>query len=372
MGRIPPKPEVTPLDSTPSIQISHAELADLVAVLCPDHGIDLAGVVALPCPLPLAERFGDWLREGRHGGLTYMQRDPAARLQPLQRNPGAKTLLIFGQGYTRGWPTDDPDPSAGATSEGAIPWVRRVARYARGHDYHRTFLHDIKSVINGLREQLPNLQAHASCDTGPYLEREYSWLAGLGFLGKNSCLIHEKLGSGLFLGVALTNMEVSGLPAPGTAQVAPLYAVLPRRSINPKTAYLSACGSCTKCIEACPTGALGPEGGLDAGACISAWTIEKQGHVPTDQEPEVGGILFGCDICQAVCPWNQKAAKAQLPPVRSSYTALSDHDEITLVELATIDDGEFRRRFRHTPLWRCHPEGMRRNAKRVLTNLEQE
>ncbi len=150
----------------------------------------------------------------------------------------------------------------------------------------------------------------------------------------------------------------------------PLYEVVPRRTRPPAEAYLSACGSCTRCLDACPTGALDPEHGLDAGLCISTWTIEHRGEVPQEWTDAAAGMLFGCDICQAVCPWNLKAARRGLPPVVPDYGVLSAHAELTLADLAVLDDDEFRRRFRRTPLWRCHPEGMRRNARRILEGGE--
>ncbi len=353
-----------------AIRVNLSVLRTCLAELCPQHGIDLAGAVALPCELPLADRFRQWLADGRHGNLEYMVRDPEARLQPLLRDPGARTLLVFAQGYTRGWPADDTDPSASAAGDPRAPWTARVARYARGRDYHDVLLGAIRGVLRGLRTRWPDLEAHASCDTGPYLEREYAWLAGLGFLGKNTCLIHEKLGSGLFLGVALTNLEVGGLPAGEDPQRAPLYAVVPRRRRAFTRAYLSACGRCTRCIDACPTGALDPAGGLDAGACISNWTIERRGEVPAGREAEAGGILFGCDICQAVCPWNRRAAEKAAPPVVPEYDTLAGHADIGLAELAAMTPEDFRKLFRRTPLWRCHPDGMRRNACRVRAFLE--
>jgi len=356
-----------PIEAEP-IRVTAEELAAELTRLCPEHSIDLAGAVALPGPLP---HEADWLafvNEGRHGDLDYLIREPEDRADPTRKNPWARSLLVFAQRYTAGWNSEDEAPvSGGPKGNPDDPWTDRVARYARGLDYHDVFLKDIKRVVKGLQGRWPGLVAFPSTDTGPYLERENAWLAGLGFLGKNTCLIHEKLGSGMFLGVAPTNLEVAGLPRGGQPAAEPLYAVTPRRRRPPHTVAASHCGTCTRCLDACPTDALLPTGGMDAGRCLSTWTIEWRGRPPAGREADQGGILFGCDICQAVCPWNQRAADAG--PVRSEYGNLIEHGEFRLADLLEMNDDEFRKRFRRTPLWRAHPEGMRRNTRTVLGNL---
>lgn len=348
--------------------IAAGDLAALLAARCPEHRIDLAGAVALPRELPNAHRFTGWLAAGRDGGLDYMTRAPEQRLDPTLRNPEARSLLVFAQRYTDGWPVHRRDPAAGGSAPVDAPWTERVARYVRGLDYHDVLLGDLRALLKDLTAEIPGLVAHASTDTGPYLEREWAWLAGLGYPGRNTCLIHERLGSGLLLGVAVTNLEIVDLPA---RQSEPLYAITPRRSRPPTEPILSACGTCTNCIDACPTGALVPGEGLDAGRCLSTFTIERRGLTPPQFTAAQGGILFGCDICQAVCPWNRKAGRVRrdVPPPRAEYDALPEHAELDLAGLAAISDDEFRRRFRRTPLWRCHPEGMRRNARTALRNL---
>jgi epoxyqueuosine reductase len=348
-------------------------LAALLAEFCPPARIDLAGAVTLPCPLPHHGHWQKWVAEGRDGGLEYLTRDPEGRADPTRANPGARSLLVFAQRYTDGWPAGDADPAAGGSAAREAPWTSRVSRYARGLDYHDVLLGSIKAVLAGLKRSLPGLQAFPATDTGPYLEREYAWLAGLGFLGHNHCLIHEKMGSGLFLGVALTNLQVDGLPRSGEPAVEPLFTARPRRLHPPNTAPWDLCGSCTRCLEACPTVALHPTRGLDANRCLSTWTIEWRGQAPAADRHLQGGLLFGCDICQSVCPWNQRAARrsAGLPPFPAEYGVLPEHGDLKLADLAVLDDDEFRRRFRKTPIWRCHPAGLRRNAEVVLKNLEE-
>ena len=247
-----------------------------------------------------------------------------------------------------------------------------MARYARGRDYHDVLLKAIKRLTGRLTERWPGLVAYPATDTGPYLEREWAWLAGLGFLGRNTCLIHERLGSGFFLGVAPTNLLVAGLPRPGTAASEPLYGIVPRRRHPVDHAAATRCGTCTACLEACPTAALDADGGLDARRCLSTWTIEWQGRAPAGRRADQAGLLFGCDICQAVCPWNRRAAEraaaGHAPHLGEAYRTDPAHAELDLAELIALDAAGFRARFRRTPLWRAHPEGLRRNALVVAAN----
>ncbi len=360
-------------ESPAGVQLTATELAAHLARICPDHHLDLAGAIALPCALPHADRWTSFLAEERNAGLDYLARDPEDRLDPTRRHAWATTLLVFGQRYTDGWPAGDAEPSAGGPPGDAqgTPWTARVSRYARGLDYHDLLKSDIREAIGALTADFPGLAARVAVDSGPYLEREYAWLAGLGFLGRNTCLIHEKLGSGLFLGVALTNLRVEGLPPSGMPAVEPLYAAAPRRRRAAPVAPVTRCGTCTLCLEACPTQAILPTGGLDAGLCLSAWTIEWRGQAPAGRDADQGGLLFGCDICQAVCPWNQHAASkpADVQPLRAGYATLPAHAELSLNDLAELSDEDFAARLRRTPLWRAHPDGLRRNAERVLANL---
>jgi epoxyqueuosine reductase len=362
-----------PVEAEP-VRVSVDDLAAELARLCPERHIDLAGAVTLPGVLQHEDKWWDFVTGDRHAGLDYLIDDPYGRIYPTVKNPWARSLLVFAQRYTNGWPSDDADPSAGGPSgHPDDPWPSRVARYARGLDYHDVLLKDIKNVLKGLQQRWPDLVAFPATDTGPYLERENAWLAGLGFFGKNTCLIHEKLGSGMFLGVAPTNLDVTGLPGIGQPQAEPLYAVTPRRRHEPKRVLASHCGTCTKCLDACPTDALLPDIGMDASRCLSTWTIEWRGKPPQGQESKQGGLLFGCDICQAVCPWNNRAAEAEGPgPVGAEYETQAAHGELKLADLLELNDDVFRERFRRTPLWRAHPAGMRRNAQTVLGNLEKD
>lgn len=361
---------------TPACSTTASELQRLLAWCCPPRRIDLAGVVPLPCPLPHDSAWREWIVAQRHGGLNYLARDPEARADPTGNRPWARSILVFGQRYSDGWQPDAPGIEEGAGPD--QPWLDGVSRYARGEDYHDVLLADVRAVLSALTDELAGLHAEPAVDTGPYLEREYAWLAGLGFWGKNNLLIHERLGSGLFLAVAPTNLVVEGLPPAGEPASEPLYAVVARRDQATTAVIASRCGRCRRCLDACPTGALVQPYELDAGKCISTWTIEWRGQAPGESRERQGGNLFGCDICQAVCPWNHKARRQSasgetarvptMPAPRDAYAALPAHGELTLADLLSITPEDFRRCFRSSPLWRAHPDGLRRNALTVAAN----
>jgi epoxyqueuosine reductase len=351
------------MDERPDPQpvfVTVADLAARLAVLCPAQRLDLAGAVALPVVLPHREAWLAWIARGNHAGLAYLARDPEGRADPTRRDAWARTLLVFAQRYTDGWPADDPTARAGIAAGG--PWTDGIARYARGEDYHFVLRDAVDGVLAGLRADWPDLVGHAYVDTGPFLEREYALLAGLGFTGKNTCFIHESLGSGLFLAVALTNLEVAGLPAAAAAE--PLFAVVPRRPLGLSPQGASRCGNCTSCLDACPTGALREPFVLDANLCLSTWTIEWRGRAPASGRSRQGGLVFGCDICQAVCPWNRRASRGNATTAGplAAYAVREEYTGIDLADLLDPDPRTFADRFRRSPLWRCHPEGLRRNA----------
>jgi len=336
-----------------TVSVSAVDLAARLARHAPDHAIDLAGAAPLTGPAPHARQWLDWLDAGLHGGLDYLERTRQERTDPRLRNPEATTLLVFAQRY------DD-----GFADSRQVDWLAGVARYARGADYHDVLLRAVKALLADLRTAWPGLVAYPATDTGPYLERDWAETAGLGFIGRNTCLIHETLGSALLLAVAPSNLEVSGW---GDAPH-PLYAVAPRGHLPGPDA--DRCGTCTRCLEACPTDAFTGPRRLDAGRCLSTWTIEWRGRAPTDQRDRQGAHLFGCDICQDVCPWNARATRqaARRPAPLEAYRPLTAHGDLDLADLLVMDAATFAGRFRRTPLWRQHPEGLRRNALVVAAN----
>lgn len=337
-----------------SLQVAAADLAAALGRCCPEHAIDLAGAVPVQGPAPHAAAWRQWLDDGLHGDLEYLPRTRDERADPRLRNPEVQSMLVFAQRYTDGWPQQDQ----------AAGWLGGVARYARGADYHDVLLRSVRRVLADLRTTWPDLAAYPATDTGPYLERDWAEAAGLGYVGRNTNLIHEALGSGLVLAVAPSNLQLTGLDAAPT----PLYEVAPRGA--PPRPGTDRCGTCTRCLTACPTGALIAPRRLDAGRCLSTWSIEWQGRAPVERRHLQRDHLFGCDVCQTVCPWNGRAVRGadQRPAPSPAYQPLPEHAELDLADLLAMDADTFRRRFRRTPLWRQHPEGLRRNALVVAAN----
>lgn len=350
--------------------VSALQLREILEVPTRAHRIDMVGAVNLPRRLVHGPEFLSWLETGRHGGLDYMSRDPEARLDPTRERDWASSLLVFAQRYADGWRPDDIEAREGCRD--GRPWTVGVSRYARGDDYHDVLRRSIRRLIQVLRETLHDrgvlgaegdLRSEDAVDAGPYLEREYAWLAGLGFYGKNALLIHPRLGSALFLGVAVTNLRIAGLDEAPRPLLGPPAARAPEGE-----GPASLCGTCTLCLDACPTDALARPFALDANHCLSTWSIEWRGGAPADRRRVQGGLLFGCDICQQVCPWNHKAARLSADAPLEAYAASPAHGELDLADLIRMDADTFRARFRRSPLWRAHPEGLRRNALVVAAN----
>ena len=229
---------------------------------------------------------------------------------------------------------------AGPRAPELPPLHGRVSRYAWGEDYHRWLLDRLESLVQRIADETGPFPYRCYVDTGPILERAWAQASGLGWTGKNTNLLHPQLGSLLFLGVALLGIDLPSTLSP----------------------QLPSCGDCTRCLDACPTGALVAPGVLDARRCVAYLTIEHRGAIPVALRPLLGDRVFGCDTCQDVCPWNHKPLLAHAD-VAAPPTATLD-----LPELLTLSEADFRARFRHTPLWRATWRGLARNAAVVLGN----
>jgi epoxyqueuosine reductase len=217
-----------------------------------------------------------------------------------------------------------------------------VARYARGLDYHDVLRARLNRLLDWVRGEAPGCTGRGVVDTAPLLERDFARRAGLGWFGKNTMLLNKRLGSYFFLGALLLDLELTPDPAHEAAH----------------------CGTCTACLDACPTQAFPAPGQLDARLCISYLTIELRGPVPEELRPQLGDWLFGCDVCQEVCPWNRKAPAGAEP----AFAARPDLEAVDPVELLGLSKEAFRRRFRGTALMRSKRGGLLRNAAFVLGN----
>ena len=299
-------------------------------------GFELAGVTAA-APAPDFARYRDWVAAGFAGEMGYLQ-DRRAGLREDARNllPGARSVICVGKVYNA------PYPYSTEFAERERAWI---ARYAWGDDYHdivRRGLERLDTMLRGLTEP-ERYESRICVDTAPLLERSYARAAGLGWIGKNTCLIHQREGSWFFLGELLTSLEIEPDAPP------------PER-----------CGSCTRCIDACPTTAIVPaeEGyALDSRRCISYFTIELRAAIPEPWRGALGANVFGCDICQDVCPWNRRAAVTRDPEFAPREFAPR------LERLAGLSEEEFRAMFRGSAVTRTRYAGFLRNVTAAMGSI---
>ena len=283
---------------------------DLVAVgpaSPPDHGA----------------AFEAWLDAGHAGTMAYLDRGRDKRTDPARVLPGARSVVACALGYFQGAEAGGPPG---------------VARYAWGEDYHAVMEPRLRALADTIAELLPGTVSRAYVDTGPLLERDLAARAGLGWVGKNSMLLHPDLGSFFFIGTVLTTAEIEA------------DTPLPDR-----------CGTCTRCLDACPTGAFVDPYVLDARRCIAYLTIEHRGPIPAELRPGLGGWTFGCDVCQDVCPWNRRAPVA-------AEAAFGPRQHPPLAGLLALGEADYREGLRGSPLKRARREGLARNAAVALGN----
>jgi epoxyqueuosine reductase len=295
-------------------------------------GFDAAGVAAADSLDQDDHALTQWLAGGRHAGMAYMAREPGRRSRPQEVLPGAKSVIALAMNYA---PMDHPDPPPSVVAG-------RVSRYAWGRDYHPVIedrLSQLEAFIHDAAG--PGTDCRSYVDHGPVLEKAFARQAGIGFIGKNTLLITEAFGSWVFLSVILTTLELE----PGRSQT-------------------SHCGSCRLCLDACPTGALIAPYQLDANRCISYLTIENKGEIPDELKSKLNGWVFGCDICQEVCPYN---AHPKPMAVKAFQPDQGAGPWLDLERVTALDsDEEFRAAFKNTPLLRHKRYGLQRNANALL------
>jgi len=302
-------------------------------------GFSLVGITH-PSPPAHFPNFERWLADGCHAQMEYLAtgRSRQRRADPRQILPQVRSILSLGSAY----PIPKSSPSSLPTGNRV---TGRVASYAWGADYHEVLEPRLKNLVLAIENETgsPVLSREYS-DTGPVLERDYAQQAGLGWVGKNTCLINPRHGSYFLLSEIITDVELE-LDEPFSSDH---------------------CGSCTRCIEACPTGCIQEDRTIDAGRCISYLTIELKGSIPLDLRPKTGDWVFGCDICQEVCPWNQRFADLQPGP------GLEPREELAFPDLhheIFLTPGEFNQKFKNSPIRRAKRRGYLRNIAVALGNL---
>src|SRR3989442_5889202 len=296
-------------------------------------GFDAVGIATLE-PNTHADELDAWLAAGHAGTMAYLHRQAAQRKHPARIMPDARVAVVTLTNYFHG----SADPGPPARGQG------KVAQYAWSPDYHAVLGRRLEQLATAIRDGSPGAKTRCYVDAGPVPERELAQRAGLGWIGKNMMLIHPELGSFTFIGVVLTD--------------APLLPDLPFEADR--------CGTCRRCLDACPTAAFVGPRDLDARACISYLTIEHRGEFSDTQRAQVGDWIFGCDVCQDVCPWNVSFARATTDPGFERRPEVAAPDAHAL---SVLSDGQFDRHYGDTPFSRPGRNGMRRNAAAVRANF---
>lgn len=312
-------------------------------------GFELFGVTT-PDPPPHFDGFEAWLAKGRHGAMDYLatQRSRQRRSDPRLILPECRSIVVLGARYPSP-PEERPSAHPVGPAEALERPARgRVAAYAWGEDYHRVLVEKLEQLHAFIERQAGRPVTHRSyTDSGPLLERELAQRAGLGWIGKNTCLINPRVGSYFLLAEILLDLE-----------------------LEPDQPFvIDRCGSCTRCLQACPTQCILPDRTLEARRCISYLTIELKGEIPLELRPQMGGWVFGCDICQQVCPWNLRfAAQPGEPPAMLEFAPRPGVPAPQLVEELALTTEQFNRKFKDSPVRRAKRRGYLRNVAVALGN----
>jgi epoxyqueuosine reductase len=319
-------------------QISKMQLKAQLISFARQIGFDSCRIAA--CDMPThASEFREWLRQGAHGEMNYMQRGEEKRCDPQKVLSGAKSIVVLALNYFQGEGNRRSPASAKLRRGRQTAATGTIARYAWGDDYHDV----IEAKLDKIDQFLRGFGGQQKCyvDTGPILERDHAAQAGIGWHGKNTMLIDERLGTWFFLAEILTTLEL-----------------LADQPVEDR------CGTCERCIKACPTGAITAPHQLDARRCISYLTIELKGSIPLELRPLIGDRIFGCDDCLDVCPWNRFAQVSH----ETAFSARESTTGMSLREYLRLSDAEFRQLFKNSPIKRIKHRGFLRNVCVALGN----
>jgi epoxyqueuosine reductase len=324
------------------------EIRSAIEAAARGTGFDLCGVLELrDASPPELEFFSRWIQAGHAGEMKYLEARNGAgelkRASPRAALPWVRSLIVLALNYNSAAPR-----SVELAHEKDRGWISRYA-WSR-EDYHDVLLRKLQQVetalhlAHGKQQRNEKLETRCYVDTGPFVERVYAKHAGIGWIGKNTCLINQELGSWLFLGVIATSIEFGDMP--------------------PALPAPDRCGSCTRCLDACPTQAFIAPYQMDATRCISYLTIEKRGSIPDELRAQMGNHLFGCDICQDVCPWNREAPVSTMPELEPRPELVAP----ALEKIAALSREEYQQTFRRSPVKRAKHNGLRRNAAVAMGN----
>ena len=316
-------------------------MKDVIRRRAQELGFDDCRVTTAAAP-DSARRLEHWLERGEHGEMAYIQRNAHKRVDPQRVLPAAKTIITLAASYAA--PNDCTPPSGHSEEyQGSMSESGNISRYARYQDYHDVLgarLKELASFVNELGGA--DTRSLWYVDTGPILERDLAQRAGLGFVGKHTNLISRRLGNWIFLSEILTTLELAADPP-----------------------EINRCGTCARCIAACPTEAITAPFQLDARKCISYLTIELKGSIPVELRPAIGNRIYGCDECLAACPWNRFAQAGALMQTHSR----PDLAQPDLVQLLALDETGFKQKFAGTPILRARRRGFLRNVCVALGNV---
>lgn len=299
-------------------------LTQMVKQKARELGFFDASVAACGVLGPELARYEQWLARGFHAGLAWMERNGDKRGDPSLILPGCRSVVMVGMNYAR--------PERHGAEQG------KISRYAWGTDYHEVIPPRLRQLAELIAQHVPGAESKVYADTGPILEKQWAVRSGLGWQGKHSNVISRRHGSWFFLGTLLTTAE-----------------------LVPDTAVPDMCGTCTACIDACPTGAIAEPYTVDTGRCIAYWTIEVKPdrEIPDEIAENLDGWLFGCDVCQEVCPWNRFSH----PDAEDVYAPRGGITTLSASEVESMPQEEFSERYRKSPVKRTKLAGLRRNAR---------
>jgi epoxyqueuosine reductase len=312
---------------------------EAITLACQQAGFNLVSAIPAPLLNQPSEAMQHYLAQGYHADMAWLVSHLPFKRTPALLMEGTQTVVCVALVY-------GPDPSS------ALPHGPKIARYARGKDYHKVVRKLLKQVLSGLQVRYPSLRGRACCDSTPLHDKALAVAAGLGWQGKHGLIIHPKAGSWMVLGQLLLNLPLAAPSFP------PLMA--------------NQCGRCTRCIDACPTDAIVANGVVDANRCIAYWTIENTTAdvLPPAIAENLQGWLFGCDICQEVCPWNERFAEGYVVehPPHSAFTARQEQTGLTVEDWLSMDEATFDQRVTASPLRRTGLATLKRNAKHLQKN----